>query len=67
MRATECRLPCNELVFLGSSYIALVARESPQHPFRTVGHLRDGTSDDIQPLNIGKGISDNGADVRDSP
>src|SRR5215472_4070191 len=67
MRATECRLPCDELVFLGSSYIALVACESSQHPFSTLGQLWDGSSDDVQPPNFGKGVSGDGADVHDSP
>src|SRR5262249_36326397 len=67
MRATECRLPCEELVLLGSSYIALIAREPSQHPFCTVRHLCDGPRDDVQPANFGKGVSGDGADVHDSP
>jgi len=67
MRATECRLPCDELVFLGSRYIALIARESSQHPFGTPGQLCDGSSDDAQSPNIGKGVSDDGADAHNSP
>src|SRR5215831_5341606 len=62
-----CRLPCDELVFLGSRYIALIARESSQHPFGTPGQLCDGSSDDAQSPNIGKGVSDDGADAHNSP
>ena len=67
MRATERWLPCEELVLLGSSYIALIAREPSQHPFCTVRHLCDGPRDDVQTANFGKGVSGDGADVHDSP
>ena len=67
MRATECRLACEELVLLGSSYIALIAREPSEHPFCTVRHLCDGPRDDVQPANFGKGVSGDGVDVHDSP
>ncbi|MGH8656648.1 MAG: hypothetical protein ACREYE_32675 [Gammaproteobacteria bacterium] len=36
-------------------------------PLRIFGQPPDGSSDDIQPLNIGKGVSDDGVDVHNSP
>lgn len=67
MRVTEGWLPRNKLVLLGPSYVAFVAGESTQRPFGTVGHLWDGSSNDVQPSNIGKGVSDDGADIHNSP
>jgi hypothetical protein len=67
MSAAECGLLRNEMVLFGSSYVALVAREPPQHPLCTVGHVWDGPSYDVQPPDLGEGLSDNGADVYHSP
>src|SRR5215831_6652919 len=67
MRATECRLSCDELVFFRSSYITLAACESSQHPFCTVGHLWDRSSDEVQARDIGEGGADDGAHVHNSP
>src|SRR5262245_47206734 len=66
MRATECRLPCDELVLLGSSYVTLVACEFSQHLFCTVGHLWDRFSDDVQTRDIRQRGVDDGAYVYNS-
>src|SRR5215471_4278305 len=67
LRATKCWLPCGELVFFGSRYVTLVACESPQHPFCTVGSLWNRTSYDVQACGIGEGGADDGAHAHNSP
>jgi len=67
MRATECWLPRSELVLLRLSYVALVACESPKHPFRVAGHLAHSSGDDVQPPDIGKGISNDRVDADNPP
>src|SRR5215471_3740226 len=67
LRATKCWLPCGELVFFGSRYVTLVACESPQHPFCTVGSLCNRTSYDVQARDNGEGAADDGAHAHNSP
>src|SRR5215467_13339258 len=67
MRATKCRLSCDELVFFGSRYVTLVACESPQHPFCTVWPLWNRTSYDVQARDVGQRGADDRPHAHNSP
>lgn len=57
----------HELVFLEPDDVTLVACQTSEEPLGTFGHFRDGSADDVQPLNIGKGVSNDGLDVNNAP
>ena len=63
----EGRLRGDELFFLHSSDVPLVASQSPEEPLRMFRRLRDDARDDIEPVDINQANADDGTNARHSP
>ena len=57
----------DELLFLHSSDVPLVASQSPEESLRMFRRLRDDARDDIEPVDINQANADDGTNARHSP